>query len=239
MITNPEQASLDFGPGQQYSVRRSKRAKYLRINAHPDTGIVVVVPHRMSMRHVAPFVRQHQQWIDKQVQRLGLNQPLTLPETVDLAMIGETWPIIYRQSNNQRYRLIQRNDHIMINGPDRCPVACQKKLLQWLRQQARQQLAHRLDQLSRHSGLGYSRLTVRTQRTRWGSCSMNGTISLNDRLLLLPPELADYVMLHELCHTRHMNHSRHFWQLLESHLPEYRQLEKRLHQARTLLPAWV
>lgn len=239
MITNPEQASLDFGAGQQYRVRRSKRAKYLRINAHPDTGIEVVVPHRMSMRHVAPFVRQHQQWIDKQVQQLGLNRPLTLPESIDLPMIGESWTVTYRQSNNQHYRLTQRDNHIVITGPDKCTDTCQKKLQQWLRQQAKQHLAQRLEQLGRESGLHYNCLTVRTQRTRWGSCSMNGNISLNDRLLLLPSELADYVMLHELCHTRHMNHSRQFWQLLENYLPEYRQLEKQLRQARLLLPAWI
>jgi predicted metal-dependent hydrolase len=239
MITNPEQASLDFGQSGQYRIRRSKRAKYLRINAHPDTGIEVVVPGRMSMRHVEPFIRQHQQWIDKQTRQLGLDQPVILPETIDLQMIGERWSVAYLQTAGKQYRLRQKKDSLIISGPDKATDACRTKLHLWLRRQAKHHLASRLQELSRQSGLNYGRLTVRTQRTRWGSCSSAGNINLNDRLLLLPAELVDYVMLHELCHTRHMNHSRQFWQLVERHVPQYRAIEKRLRQARQQLPGWI
>jgi predicted metal-dependent hydrolase len=80
---------------------------------------------------------------------------------------------------------------------------------------------------------------VRSQKRRWGSCTRNAQIRLNYKLILLPPELADYVMLHELCHTVHLDHARGFWNLLQSHLPEARRLDKALNDAWRVLPAWM
>ena len=240
MIANPEQASLDFGHAHEYRIRSSRRARYLRINVHPDSGIEVVVPHRMSLKHVEPFVRQHRQWIDEQVEKLGLLRPRKLPDMIHLAMVNQHWQTEYKIDRRlTNYRLLQQGQQLIISGPNDDLEARRTKLLHWLRKQARLHLPERLEQLALQLDLGYGRVSIRSQRTRWGSCSSVGNINLNDRLMFLPAPLADYVMVHELCHTRHMNHSKRFWQLVESHVPQYRKFEKQLRSARQLMPGWI
>jgi len=84
-----------------------------------------------------------------------------------------------------------------------------------------------------------SKVQVRLQRTRWGSCSSNGTISLNASLLLLEPALVGYLMVHELSHLRCLNHSAKYWRHVERFVPDYRSLDRRLAEAWTELPLWV
>jgi len=188
---------------------------------------------------VEPFVRQHQGWIDRQIIRLGLDQPVKLPESIHLRMVDESWQIEYETGYANRYRLKEKDKQLTITGPEKDMGSCRVKLRQWLRKQAKVHLAGRLETLSDDTGLHYQKLSIRTQRTRWGSCSSSGNINLNDRLILLPAELADYVMLHELCHTRHLNHSTHFWQLVKSFKPDYKVQEKQLKHTRQYLPTWL
>lgn len=80
------------------------------------------------------------------------------------------------------------------------------------------------------TGGDYCRITIRDQKTRWGSCSSRGTLSFNWRLMLAPPAVLDYVVVHELCHLTHMNHSPAFWQAVEAVCPDYRNLRKWLKE---------
>jgi len=82
-------------------------------------------------------------------------------------------------------------------------------------------------------------VAIRCQRTRWGSCSTRGTVSLNCSLLFLPPEVVRYLFIHELAHTEHMNHSASFWRLVEKLEPEYRRLDRELLAGWRTVPAWV
>jgi predicted metal-dependent hydrolase len=84
--------------------------------------------------------------------------------------------------------------------------------------EARKKIIGRLQQLAQQHGFTYSKVSIRNQRTRWGSCSKNGNISLNIKLVALPPELFDYVLLHELVHTRIHNHSKRFWKALDKYV---------------------
>jgi predicted metal-dependent hydrolase len=100
-------------------------------------------------------------------------------------------------------------------------------------------LAPWLAGLAAKSGLHYERIQIRRQRTRWGSCSRNGTISLNACLLFQPPAVANYLLIHELAHTAHMNHSRRFWKLVEKLEPEWRQLDAALTGGWRGVPSWA
>jgi predicted metal-dependent hydrolase len=93
--------------------------------------------------------------------------------------------------------------------------------------------------LSTSTGLGYSRLQIRRQRTRWGSCSPSGTISLNACLLFQPAPVVNYLLIHELAHTRHLNHSRRFWRLVERLEPGWRDLDAALSRGWREVPAWA
>ena len=92
-----------------------------------------------------------------------------------------------------------------------------------LRERAKSVLAQRTAYFARQVGVTYGRITVRDQKTRWGSCSQTGNLNFNFRLILAPPEVLDYVVVHELCHRRQMNHSAQFWQEVAQVLPDYRE----------------
>jgi predicted metal-dependent hydrolase len=104
---------------------------------------------------------------------------------------------------------------------------------------AQLELSKRITELAFGLDLHIQRVQVRCQRTRWGSCSATGTISLNVCLLFLDPAIVRYLYLHELCHTRHMNHSPRFWALVESHEPDYRRLDRELTHGWQHVPAWM
>lgn len=104
-----------------------------------------------------------------------------------------------------------------------------------LRRQAALELPERLLHLARHHGLHVSRISVRNQRSRWGSCSPSGHICLNWRLVLMPDHVRDYVLIHELMHLRRLDHSRHFWRLVAHACPDYENARRWLREHRYLL----
>lgn len=112
-------------------------------------------------------------------------------------------------------------------------------LSRWLARHAEPALAAQLAQLASQFGFRYSKLQLRLQRTRWGSCSTRGSISLNLALLFQPPAVLRYLMLHELAHTRHMNHSRSFWSCVESCEPGYKSLDAQLRNGWGNVPTWL
>ena len=156
-------------------------------------------------------------------------EPYQRPERIALSAIGEEWTIEYEKGNPGRVELVQRgNRTLLVSGAVDRPDAVRKVLERWLRIQARQHLVPWLYRTATELGFKLNDVTVRTQRTLWASCSHRNTISLNARLLLIPPDMVRYVFVHELVHTRHMNHSREFWQAVAVHAPDYRDHLKRL-----------
>ena len=109
----------------------------------------------------------------------------------------------------------------------------------WLQQQAKQILSPWLQELAERLGLICTGVTVRAQKTRWGSCSSNGRINLNRNLLFLSPTLVEYLLVHELCHLREPNHSPRYWQQVEKALPDYRQRDRALRGAVEQVPLWA
>lgn len=95
---------------------------------------------------------------------------------------------------------------------------------------AREYFPKRVEHFHQFTGGSYNRITIRDQKTRWGSCSARGTLSFNWRLMLAPPAILDYVVVHELCHLTHMNHSAAFWQSVEQVYPDYRTARKWLKE---------
>jgi predicted metal-dependent hydrolase len=110
-------------------------------------------------------------------------------------------------------------------GPDRVPA-----LERFYRRAAQTEIRSRLDEACARAGVGYARLTIRGQRSRWASCSPTGTMSFNWRLLLAPEPVVDYVVWHEVCHLEVMDHSPRFWKLVARHCPDYRQHVRWLRQ---------
>jgi len=202
----------------------------------------VVVPKRTPSLEIERFVHRHRDWIQQTQQQLNesMQAPLeVLPDSVYLKAIEREVQIEYQVICGKRgWRYL---------GKEAIGLACSRKdftqgreiLKRWLQHEGKRWLVPWLRDVSDEIGLTFKRAQVRGQKTRWGSYSSSGTLSLNFYLMLLSPELVRYLFVHELCHTEHMNHSRSFWALVEQHDPTYRKKERRLNDTRALLPAWL
>lgn len=159
-----------------------------------------------------------------------------LPKQLILRAANEVWGLSYVNEFGLKHGVIERAGRSLALNSANAEGAFH--LLEvWLRQRARAILLPWLARVSEQTGLAYSGARVKSQRTRWGSCSVHRSINLNDRLLFLPPPLVHYVMVHELCHTVHLNHARSYWKLVGSLVPDYPKREAGLRCARDYLPA--
>jgi len=179
-------------------------------------------------------VSQHTEWILRQLQKQQENIPApVLPDEIHLAINNYQTEVVYdsQQSGDNlpnRLVIIENDYQKSVN-----------QLRKWIRQQAWEVLPVMLENVSQRTGLSYKKISIRSQKTRWGSCSSSGTISLNDQLLFVSRENAEYLMIHELCHTRHMNHSASFWELVKFHCADYRLHEAALNRAKGDIPGWI
>ncbi|MDH5353265.1 MAG: M48 family metallopeptidase [Gammaproteobacteria bacterium] len=205
-----------------YSLRVSSKARYAKLQIKPYIGLEVVIPTRFPKKAVPELVKQHSSWIERQLKKH--NQTYTLPQLPEQIYL----PVDNSLTSTEDFKFENRSFDENI-----------QHLRWWVRKQAWEILPPMLEGLSRSCALDYKKVSIRSQKTRWGSCSSRGTISLNDQLVFVPPATAQYLMIHELCHTRHMNHSAKFWQLVESHCADYRDHEAVLNQARERIPEWL
>ena len=217
-----------------YSLRVSSRVKHPRLRIKPFGGLEVVIPPRFPKKAVPELVSRHAQWIETHLQKQQLAEP-ALPDDIQLAFDDSYWAVVYEPqlaSNSVNQIVIVSNSDA---DQDTDKVW---QLRNWIRQKAWRLLPPLLEQLSQQTGLTYKKISIRSQKTRWGSCSSSGTISVNDQLLFLPRATAEYLMIHELCHTQQMNHSSRFWHLVETHCADFRFHESLLDQARSKIPDW-
>jgi len=225
---------------QVWNVRISQRARRLSVRVYPAGRVEVVVPRSTSAWKVQQFVSRHREWINERVKESSA-QPIALQPPQEILL-----PAIERQirvdsvptMRATRLRLIN-DHHLQVRGQLDSPASWARVMNRWLMKVAEQELSHRLQQLANSLGFKYERVQIRRQRTRWGSCSSRGTISLNVCALFLRPEVLRYLLIHELCHTQHMNHSLRFWKLVASCEPNYRELDKELTAAWRHVPPWV
>ncbi len=164
-----------------------------------------------------------------------------VPERVDLAATGERFVVRVVASHGKAAMAICRGhgecDGVLDLRGD--PAGHLERLRAWLRGHARKRLLPRLEELSARTGLPFASARFGMQKSRWGSCSARGVVSLNSRLLFLPPELAGHVLLHELCHLRHMDHGPAYKALLRRLQPRADELERALRQAGSHVPPWA
>lgn len=229
-------------PADRWTVRVSGRARRLSVRVYPGGRVEVVVPPGASPAAVQKFVGTHRQWIHRRVADLSTAAAVddSRPASIKLPAIGRHYAVEYEYAvaSAARVRVVGENV-IIVSGPLHHDRAVTAALRDWLADLAREQLGNELAKVAAEGGMRYSRAQVRRQRTRWGSCSASGTISLNVCLLFLRPQVVRYLLVHELCHTRHMNHSAKFWSLVASFEPDYRELDRELLRGWQNVPGWM
>ncbi|AXI02535.1 M48 family metallopeptidase [Aquirhabdus parva] len=223
--------------------RVNSRAKRLRLTLKSGR-VWVTIPPRTSDTTVRKFLKETQLWLKEnwakqlQIKRQheqhladhpqDVSQSITNNTELSLPALNQTWRL---EISDAHKRVTVRGETIFI--PE---VNASASLKQWVKHQAQSYLPLRLAELATIHHFQYTGCTIRHARTRWGSCTRQGKINLNASLILLAPELLDYVLLHELCHTRQFNHSPLFWAEMMAVCPTFandRQLLKK-----TVLPQW-
>ena len=233
---------LDKWP-PDYTVKAHPRAKHVKFKVSQRYGLEIVTPKRFNKNEIPELLEKHKTWITKQLVQLAQVKESppdqTLPNEVSLLGINQVWKIDYIKMESKRLQLAERPDYsLVVYGKlDRKLVI--NSLLNWTKRKALEYLALELDALCRVTNFTYENLTIRAQRGRWGSCTNKKSLSLNFKLLFLPRNLMQHVLLHELCHTIHMNHSERFWKLVAKFDTAWQEHEKLLKNSEHWIPSWV
>jgi predicted metal-dependent hydrolase len=197
-----------------YTIRRSPRARRVRVAVDANAGVQVTLPARAREREAAVAVAELRPWIERRIAEVRAARERLAVPAGHVPYLGAHLALTPEPGRQRAHR---RGDALLVPDADARPA-----IERWYRRAAREAIAPRLDEAVDAVGRTYTKLTIREQRTRWGSCSTTGAMSFNWRLLLGPEDVLDYVIWHEACHLVVMDHSRRFWSLLARHRPGYR-----------------
>ena len=167
----------------EYTVRKSKRAKRLRLSVHRDGSVVVTAPIGTPNVFVYNFVAEKRHWIDKRLQFFREMKPI---------------------------RVFSQEDYV--NSKEK----------------AKELAIERVEHFTKLYGCTYNTISVKNQKTRWGSCSKKGNLNFHYKIIFLPEEIREYVIIHEVCHLLELNHSKKFWKLVQNACPDYANIKKQL-----------
>lgn len=204
----------DLKSDPRYTIRRSARARRVRVTVDANGEVEVTLPKRAAERQAAEAVRELRPWIERRRNALRRAAAEVARAPGFVPYLGIELRLVPERG---RERVHRRGDVLLV--PDGDP---REALERWYRRAARAEIGPRLDAAVARAGTGYKGLTIRGQRTRWASCSSSGGMSFNWRLLLAPEAVLDYVVEHEVCHLEVMDHSPRFWALLQSRVPDWR-----------------
>lgn len=230
LITHPEYGKI--------VITRNPRARRIILRARPD-AIYITLPTAATKKELERALAQCGSKLIEQ-QKLLYSPQISIGYSIDTTLFK--FKIL--EHAGDKFILKQKEEHTTLFCPQGTRFDgearqewVKKIIINAMRRRAKEVLPARLERLSKQHGLRYTAVSLRDSHTRWGSCSSRGNISLSIYLVLLPTHLADYVLLHELCHTREMNHGERFWALLDAVAGcNAKQLRKELKRFKCALP---
>ncbi|HVE44632.1 MAG TPA: SprT family zinc-dependent metalloprotease [Gammaproteobacteria bacterium] len=221
-----------------YTVKKHRLARSVKLKATKERGLEVIVPYRFNLKKLPAILQDHRAWIEQHIALIERKETISLPTDITLAMLDTTWKIHYMPCETRQYLMERPHAELVLLGKQN-EITARKALLRWVKKQAERHLRQQLYTISQETQLPYHDICIRDQRTIWGSCTANWLINLNYKLIFLPMPLARYVMIHELCHTIHLNHSPEFWALVATHDPLWKTHKAALKEADRFMPAWL
>jgi predicted metal-dependent hydrolase len=213
----------------RYQIRRSGRARRLRITVQPS-GVEVVAPLDAREAEITAFVDDNQRWIETRLEAMrqklashGGSRRLVDGARIPYRGAWQTLQVVRALRNRP---LVRQDESLRVELPARLPPALEEAEVErvlngWLRRQAKHEAQALIAQYGPRHGLVPRGLMIKTHRTLWGSCTASDVINLNWRLIMAPPAALEYVVVHELCHLRHRHHQPPFWRLVAEILPDY------------------
>jgi len=204
-----------------YSIRKSNRAKYVRVRINIDGGIELVVPRFVNLSTAEKFLLKKKEFLYKYFKLVNnrQNRYYYLGNEIEIISLDDvnlsvTGPIL---KGNKLFLYAQK-----------ALISFEDEYRRWLKERALEYIPVRAKELSEKHNLNYNRITIRDQKSRWGSCSSKNNLSFNYKLMYFNNEIIDYVIVHELCHLREMNHSKEFWKIVEGIMPDYKTYKQQL-----------
>ncbi|WP_242647778.1 M48 family metallopeptidase [Lacrimispora saccharolytica] len=224
--------SFDDGSTCYYRIIQSDR-RTLALQVTKTGEVFVRIPNRLAFRTGHELVQKNRDWVFAQLARVRTpreqQESFHWADGASLLLYGHHRVLVVNPDHKKKSFCVQATKERLVVS---CPggpyeekereEALEEAVKLWYKQEARRYLAEKTARWSAVMKVDYGRIAIRNQATRWGSCSSRGNLNFNWRLVLLPEELADYVVVHELAHRIHMNHSHAFWEVVERELPDYR-----------------
>lgn len=210
------------GFSYSYGIRRSDKAKYIRLQISREDGLIVVLPKRASNKDALKILNDKSDWIKKHLSELERKKEkyFYCGRKIDMEVQYD----IFRKKTSIKYE----GRRLLISVPQNYSGSGSEFYLEWLKEKAENYIPGRVKYFSDEYGFKYRKIKIRNQKTRWGSCTSKGNLSFNAKLMSLNKRLIDYVVIHELCHLKEMNHSKKFWRRVEEIMPDYKELKKKL-----------
>lgn len=228
----------------EYSIRKSKRAKRINMKIDVNKGLEVIYPIGINQPTASEILQQNQAWVlatlDKMQSRKDSQVQRRYAQGEIFRYLGEDKHLnLIEKSHGKRISVTLADDTLDVSLPPNVnkndTEAIRDAIEKFYRKQAKGYLGQRTQDIADKLGFDYNRITIKHQKTRWGSCSTNKNLNFNLRLMMAPPDGIDYIIIHELCHLVHMNHSKAFWNLVASYCPEYKYWRKWFKQNSSML----
>lgn len=231
-VVGERKIALD-GQTVSYTIKRSPRAKHIRLEVKRGTGLTVVLPKSYDVERLPDLLGASCGWILGKLAKYREAEPLPAGENLKsgdaIPYLGRELELVVRQNSSRADSLKLEWDRLVVSLGS-ASRGLNVVLEQWYRIQAAKLMRKKADELTARLGLSYKRLTIRGQRTRWGSCSHKGNLSFNWKLMMAPEPVIDYVIVHEIIHLKEMNHTKRFWKLVAENCPRWREHRKWLKE---------
>jgi len=205
-----------------YRIRRSERARRVRVTVEAGTGVEVVLPRRAPEREAARAMRELAPWVARRLAEIDRGRAELGLDAGGVPYLGERLQVVAEPG---RTRAVRRDGRLLVPAGEWRPAA-----ERWFRRRAREEIAPRLDAACAEAGTEWTVLSIRNQRTRWASCSPSGAMSFNWRLLMAPERVLETVVWHEVCHLEIADHSPRFWALMDRRFPGHREHQRWLRR---------
>ncbi len=217
-----------------YTLKRSRIARNIRFEIKQGEGLSIVLPRGYPVEQLPRIMEEKRNWILSRLSRFEENSASrSYKEKTDgniIPFMGRSLKLSLAAADMESNVIALVGDSLSVTFNFR-KENIDNLIKGWYRTQAENYIGERVPELSALCGVSCKKVTIRSQRTRWGSCSQKGNLSLNWKLIIAPPEVIDYVILHELLHIKEMNHSKRFWKLVDKYCPAWRDHRKWLRKA--------
>lgn len=226
----------------EYQIKRSKRSKNLRIEVTPE-GVKVTAPCTFPEQEIIRYTEQKKDWIIEKFSFLHRKFSAVKKEFTGGEIFlfqGRALTLLVAGDDIKRPQIHIQGDRLIVIlnnqwDEEKKKAEIKRTLKKWYISSARQEITEKVNFFSRLLKVCYNQIYLKEQKTRWGSCSSKGNLNFNWKLIMAPPQVIEYIIVHEMCHLIHMNHSKDFWRTVESVLADYRERRKWLKENAHLL----